>query len=61
MAQFFCADCNWQGTSGACPLCGNVTESLDVEDISGMPRATYDMEFSHDSGRVDFRETDEEY
>ena len=43
MSNFFCANCNWQGNEGSCPLCGEITENLNVEEYSGMPAGQYDL------------------
>lgn len=45
MANLFCANCSWQGNAIACPNCGEATESLYVEEHSGMPGA-YELEFA---------------
>lgn len=50
MAQFFCADCNWQGGHGVCPNCGILTESLDTDDYSGMPKGVSELEFASELG-----------
>lgn len=45
MANFFCANCSWQGNAFTCPNCGESTENLYVEDHSGMP-TIHELEFA---------------
>lgn len=59
MAHFLCANCSWQGNGGVCPLCGEITESLHVEEYSGLP-LHHELEFAtQEVEDVDF-ESDED-
>lgn len=54
MAHYVCADCSWQGNALTCPLCGGITESLHVEEVSGLPSGSHEVGFASGFSDLDF-------